>query len=57
MATQPPGWYRHPKRPGVLTYWDGNAWVDVDTADDTPPEPAEPKEHRLVKQRGKPESE
>lgn len=25
------GWYRNPKEPGVLRYWDGNAWTEQKT--------------------------
>jgi hypothetical protein len=30
MESEPPGWYRDPRRPGMARYWDGQAWVDVD---------------------------
>ena len=38
MESEPPGWYRDPKRPGMARYWDGQAWVDVDRVVDGPPD-------------------
>jgi hypothetical protein len=38
MASDPPGWYRDPKRPGLPRYWDGQAWVDVDQVVDGHPD-------------------
>jgi Protein of unknown function (DUF2510) len=52
MESSPPGWYRDPKRPGGMSYWDGHAWVDVDGVVDghqaAPPAGSSP---RLISQR------
>jgi Protein of unknown function (DUF2510) len=57
MASDPPGWYLDPRRPGIRRYWDGDHWIDVDqVAEDrvvpaeapAPPSSGEP---RLITQR------
>jgi hypothetical protein len=39
MDPAPPGWYRDPRRPGGRRYWDGRAWVNVDSVVDGSPDP------------------
>ncbi len=57
MASDPPGWYLDPRRPGIRRYWDGDHWIDVDQVVEdhaTPAEPPAPRssgEPRLIMQR------